>query len=38
MFELILLILISILYIIEIICKEKDKKKLKELEKRYGVD
>lgn len=38
MIKTILLIFIGILYAIEIILHEKDKKKLKELKKRYGVD
>lgn len=35
---LIILILVSVLYFIEILLHEKDKKKLKEYEKKFGVD
>lgn len=33
-----ILILVSILYFVEILLHEKDKKKLKEYEKKFGVD
>ena len=38
MIKTILLIFIGMLYAIEVIMHEKDKKRLKELEKRFGVE
>lgn len=36
--EISIIIILTVLYIIEVILHEKDKKKLKEIRKRYGED